>query len=86
MTYGTKKGFYRDFIGETKSAFFDAGLKLYNEMIFVENAGGAAMRAQRTFDSYRKVVKTHQNILVFYKGDPKKIKAAFGNDGLQEVA
>jgi len=25
----------------------------------------------------RKVVRTHQNVLVFYKGDPKKIKDNF---------
>ncbi|WP_347152335.1 hypothetical protein [Peptostreptococcus anaerobius] len=26
----------------------------------------------------RKVVRLHQNVLVFYKGDPKKIKDEFG--------
>lgn len=81
-----KKGFYRDFIGDTKKAFFDAGLKLYNEMIFVENVANAALRCQKTFDSSRKITKTHQNVLVFYKGNPKEIKVNYKSDGFQEVA
>lgn len=72
-----KKGFYRDFIGDTKKAFFDAGLKLYNDMVFIENPASAALRCQRIFEGGRKVVKTHQNVLVFYKGDPKQIKSVF---------
>lgn len=77
-----KQGFYRDFIGETKKAFFKAGLKLYNEMIFVENPATAALRCQRVFDGTRKVTKTHQNVLVFYKGNPKSIKSEYKDDGL----
>lgn len=73
-----KKGVYRDFIGATKKAFANAGLHLYNEMIFVENPASAALRCQRVFDSTRKVTKTHQNVLVFYKGNPKTIKSDFG--------
>ena len=73
-----KKGVYRDFIGATKKAFTNAGLHLYNEMIFVENPASAALRCQRVFDSTRKLTKTHQNVLVFYKGNPKTIKSDFG--------
>ncbi|MDD7665136.1 MAG: hypothetical protein PUJ25_06000 [Lachnospiraceae bacterium] len=32
------------------------------------------MRARRQFEGGRKVCKVNQNVLVFYKGDPKKIK------------
>ena len=31
----------------------------------------------RVFNSTRKVGKTHQNVLVFYKGDQKKIKEIY---------
>jgi DNA modification methylase len=68
------KGFYRDFVGDTKRAFIENGCLLYNDMILVESIGTAAMRADRIFTSGRKVCKTHQNVLVFYKGDPKDIK------------
>lgn len=68
------QGFYRDFITETKTAFKNQGLKLYNELILLEPVGTGAMRANKTFGSLRKVIKVHQNVLVFYKGDPKEIK------------
>lgn len=72
-----KKGFYKDFISLTKKAFIDNGCLLYNEIIKLDPNGTASIRARKTFES-RKVVKVHQNILVFYKGDPKKIKDNFG--------
>ena len=43
-------------------------------MILIEQSGTAAIRAEKTFTAKRKVIKTHQNILVFYKGDINKIK------------
>lgn len=69
-----KKGAYRDFIDYTKKCFLDNGLKTYNELILVEQSGTGALRANKQFGSLRKVIKTHQNVLVFYKGDIKKIK------------
>lgn len=69
-----KKGFYYDFISDTKKAFIDCGCKLYNEIILVEQIGVAALKAGRQFTAGRKVVKVHQNVLVFYKGNPKNIK------------
>lgn len=73
-----KKGLYRDFVGDTKQAFFDAGLKLYNDIVLLNATGTAALRAGKQFQAGRKVVKLHQNVLVFYKGDPAKIKVDFG--------
>lgn len=73
-----KEGFYRDLVSETKQAFSKAGMRLYNEMVLVENIGTAAMKCARVFNSNRKITKVHQNVLVFYKGDPKKIKPIFG--------
>ena len=67
-----KKGFYRDFVSETIRGFRDCGMELYNEAILLTAFGNAGMRAAHQFDSSRKMVKTHQNILVFCKGDPQK--------------
>ena len=69
-----KKGFYRNFVSDTIMAFWNCGLPLYNEMILVNVIGSLAIRAGRQFNNGRKVGKQHQNVLVFYKGDPKKIK------------
>lgn len=74
------KGAYRDFIGLTKKLFFDSGLCLYNESILLEQYGTAPMRAGMMFRTARKTTKVHQNVLVFYKGDLKKIRHNFSND------
>lgn len=63
-----KDGFYLDFITDTKQALKDAGLHLYNELILIESMATSALRAGN-FKARRKVVKTHQNVLVFYKGE-----------------
>lgn len=63
------KGNYRNFVSETISAFLDAGLSLYNEAILVTSVGSASMRVTRQFNGGRKLCKTHQNVLVFAKGD-----------------
>lgn len=72
-----KTGFYHNFIPDVKRIFADNGCPLYNELILVENIGSNALRAARNMDS-RKVAKTHQNVLVFYKGNPKNISKIFG--------
>jgi DNA modification methylase len=70
-------GYYRNFVGETIKAFLDAGLKYYNEFILLTAYESAAMRAGRQFNSQRKNTRIHQNVLVFYKGNPKEIKKNF---------
>ena len=72
-----KKGFYRNFVSDTIRAFIDSGLMLYNEMILLNSVGNAGMRAGKTFNGGRKVIKVHQNVLVFYKGNPKNIKSNY---------
>jgi len=67
-----KKGAYRNFIGDTVEAFRRAGLSFYNEIILVTCVGSLPIRMGRQFQTGRKVGKTHQNILVFVKGDGKK--------------
>lgn len=79
-----KKGFYYNFVSDTIQAFKDAGMELYNEMILVNVVGSLAIRVRRQFNGGRKVGKMHQNVLVFYKGDPKKIKENFPELNLGE--
>lgn len=74
-----KKGFYRDFVDQTKNAFADSGLHFYNDIVIVNAIGTGAVRASRQFNAKRKVVNLHQKILVFYKGDEKQIHGVFGD-------
>lgn len=66
-----RKGIYRGFVPETINAFESAGARLYNEAILVTAVASTSMRLEAQFDASRKMGKTHQNILVFVKGDPK---------------
>ena len=70
------KGFYRDFVSTTIRAFEECGARLYNEAILVTSVGSASMRVTKQFDASRKMAKTHQNVLVFCKGDPRKAAGA----------
>ena len=72
-----KAGYYRHFVADTVLLAEAAGLRLYNDAVLVNVVGTASVRANRYFGSYRKLVKTHQNILVFYKGNLEKIKNEF---------
>jgi hypothetical protein len=67
-----KRGNYRNFVSDTIQAFLDSGLHLYNEAILVTSVGSASMRVTKQFEASRKFAKTHQNILVFVKGDGKQ--------------
>ena len=68
-----KKGVYYNLVSDTIKAFTDAGLNYYNELILVNPIGTKALTIGSTF-GYRKIGRRHQNVLVFYKGNPKKIK------------
>lgn len=72
------KGFYRRFVSDTEQAFEDAGARLYNEAILVTACGSLPIRAGRQFEAGRKLGKTHQNVLTFCKGDPKRATEAIG--------
>lgn len=69
------RGFYRNFVSTTIEAFEECGARLYNEAILATPVGTAAMRVTKQFDSGRKLAKTHQNVLVFCKGDWRKAAA-----------
>lgn len=73
-----KKGFYCGFPSATIAAFEAAGARLYNEAVLVTAVGSLPIRAGRAFESARKLGKTHQNVLVFCKGDPRRATEACG--------
>lgn len=73
-----KKGNYIDFVGDTVQAFRDAGLHYYNEAILVTAVGSLPIRAGASFSTSRKLGKTHQNVLVFVKGNGKEAASACG--------
>ena len=73
------RGNYYDFVGDTVEAFKAAGLNYYNEAILVTSVGSLPIRAGKQFSASRKLGKTHQNILVFIKGDGKKAAQACGD-------
>jgi len=73
-----KDGVYRNFVGDTISAFTDAGASYYNEAILVTTVASLAIRAAKAFTTSRKLGKTHQNVLIFVKGDAKAATAACG--------
>lgn len=73
-------GSLRGFPAATIAAFEAAGAALYNEAVLVNNLGPSARRAGPLLIGSRKLCKTHQNVLVFYKGtDPLGTAAAFGS-------
>ena len=74
-----KKGLYYGFPWHTIEAFERAGLRLYNEAVLVTAVGSLPIRAGRAFESARKLGKTHQNVLIFVKGNPKSATAAVGH-------
>jgi DNA modification methylase len=81
-----RQGFYRNFPGHTIAAFEAAGLRLYNEAILVTAVGSLPIRAGKQFAATRKLGKTHQNCLVFVKGDPRKATEAIGEVEFGELA
>jgi hypothetical protein len=76
-----KTGFLVDFVSDTISAFTDAGCEFYNDAVLLNQIGTGAQRAEGNFiRGSRKLVKLHQNLLVFVKGDPIKTAAAIQAD------
>jgi len=67
-----KTGFYYNFVGDTINAFKKAGMGLYNEVVYQQMAGTASLRAGQVFRATRKFTRTHQSLLLFYKGENPK--------------
>lgn len=65
-------GIYLGLVPDTIAAFEAAGLALVSEAVLVTPVGSNSMRAGLFFAASRKLAKTHQNVLVFVKGDANK--------------
>ncbi len=79
-----KKGFYLPICDDITRIFKKNGMQLYNEIILVNVAGTAQIRAAQAMKN-RKIVRTHQEVLVFYKGDVSKIKDEFKQVEVAEI-
>jgi DNA modification methylase len=69
-----KAGYYHNLVADTVTAFEKAGARFWNDAVLVTAVGSLPIRVGKAFVGKRKLGKTHQNVLVFYKGDPKKIE------------
>lgn len=72
------KGIMYGFVPDTIRAFQDAGFLYYNEMILENRIMSLGVRCPKYFEQSRKVGRHHQNVLVFFKGNPKNIEEKFG--------
>jgi DNA modification methylase len=63
-----KNGYYYNFHEDIKFIFNKNGMPLYNELILIEGGSTAGMRVNNAMRN-RKIVKMHQNVLVFHKPD-----------------
>ncbi len=61
-----KNGYYIGFVPSTVNIFERCGMKFYNEAILLDPIGTAMLRANGNMKS-EKLVKVHQNVLIFHK-------------------
>lgn len=71
-----KDGSILDMPRDVEKIFTDLGASFLTEFIYAEMLTSASLRANM-FAKTRKPCKTHQNVLVFYKGNLKDIKNEF---------
>lgn len=67
-----KSGHVRSLTRLTEDAMAAGGCALYNEAYLLNSAGTAALRVRKQFDASRKIVRTHQPVLTFVRGDARK--------------
>lgn len=79
-------GCYVNLPGRTVEAFEAAGARFYNDAILVTAVGSLPIRVGRQFEVSRKLGRTHQNVMVFVKGDPRKATSACGAVEFGEIA
>lgn len=80
-----KRGFYYNLPGITVQAMEDAGARYYNEAILMTPVGSLPIRVGKQFTATRKLGKTHQNVLTFVKGDPKRATERLGDVEIPEL-
>jgi DNA modification methylase len=79
-------GCYVNLPGRTVEAFEAAGAWFYNDGILVTAVGSLPVRVGRQFEVSRKLGRTHQNVMIFIKGDPRKATEACGAVEFGEIA
>ena len=66
------------FVPDTIKIFQDMpNVSYYNEVILYNNPGSLPLRAGKYFNQSRKLGRTHQNVLIFWKGDIDQINKRF---------
>lgn len=83
--YRDKGGFLRDLVGLTVRAMEQAGCKYYNDFVFVTPNGSLPLRAGKSFQTTRKMGRTHQYCLCFVKGNPKRATERLGEVELPDM-
>ena len=71
-----RSGMFYDFYEKVVETFAREGMGLYNDAVLINNFGSAPRRAKGNMRR-RKLVTTHQNVLVFFKGNQKNIPSIF---------
>jgi DNA modification methylase len=85
-----KTGFLTNFVSKTVAACENhtsdplTACGLWNEIILLNNLGSLPLRVAKQFQNNRKIGKGHQNVMVFYKGNPALLKTEFRTLGLIE--
>lgn len=72
----SRTGHMRDLVGLTIAGHVRAGAHYHSECIVVDPVGTGAMRAAATFKALRRPIRTHQQVLIFVKGDVRAATAA----------
>jgi hypothetical protein len=75
-----RTGMVRGMVADVVARFERAGARLYNDAVYLQPLGTAPARS-RQFTVARKLIATHQRVLVFVKGDPRKATEAVGGWG-----
>jgi predicted RNA methylase len=83
--YRDSDGNYRNFVSETIDAVRSTGAHLYNEAVLINMTGTGAMVASSFMRSSRKLVKLHQSVLVFLRGNAKRATEYCGDLVADEV-
>lgn len=71
-----KDGAYYNFPGDVIEIFQNGGCAFINDLIVVRNDTTANLRAGKYMNG-RKMVRVHERVLVFFKGNPKNVKKHF---------
>lgn len=68
------RGDYYGFVADNVKLFCNLGLYFYNDFVLYNTLGSLGLRTSYNFNKTFKIGRCHQNVLVFWKGDLKKIE------------